>query len=138
MVVEEEVGFEPRTCEIPQRMSLSQSYCFFFLLLLLLWKCKSASWKTNIMFYSLIWTFAFQERPHFSSRTTKNAGLLRNRPSMIGLQQDACPSRTVPIRRTTKADLIAIRSMSNNIYAQTTKVPNIHVSSLLYILGCMM
>ena len=57
---------------------------------------------------------------------------------MIGLLQDACPSGTVPIRRTTKADLIAIRSMSNNIYPQTTKVPNIHVSSLLYILGCMM
>ncbi|KAL0007354.1 hypothetical protein SO802_008856 [Lithocarpus litseifolius] len=67
-----------------------------------------------------------QERPHFSKRTTKNAGLSRNRPSMIGLQQDACPSGTVPIRRTTKADLIAIRSMSNNIYPQTTKVPNMH------------
>nr|XP_023912778.1 uncharacterized protein LOC112024373 [Quercus suber] len=67
-----------------------------------------------------------QERPHFSKRTTKNAGLSRNRPSMIGLLQDACPSGTVPIRRTTKADLIAIRSMSNSIYAQTTKVPNIH------------
>ena len=26
IVVEEEVGFEPRTCEIPQRMSLPQSY----------------------------------------------------------------------------------------------------------------
>ena len=48
MVVEEEVGFEPRTCEIPQRMSLPQSYH----LLLLLY--KSTSWKTNIMFYSLI------------------------------------------------------------------------------------
>ena len=45
---------------------------------------------------------------------------------------------TVPICRTTKADLIAIRSMSNNIYPQATKVPNIHVSSLLYILGCRM
>ncbi|XP_065637993.1 protein neprosin-like [Quercus suber] len=56
----------------------------------------------------------------------QNSGLLRNRPSMIGLQQDACPSGTVPIRRTTKSDLIAIRSMSNNIYPQTTKVPNIH------------
>ncbi|KAK4592411.1 hypothetical protein RGQ29_016807 [Quercus rubra] len=67
-----------------------------------------------------------QERPHFSKRTTKNAGLSRNRPSMIGLQQDACPSGTVPIRRTTKADLIAIRSMSNIIYPQTTKVPNTH------------
>ncbi|XP_050281536.1 uncharacterized protein LOC126722427 [Quercus robur] len=67
-----------------------------------------------------------QERPHFSKRTTKNAGLSQNRPLMIGLQQDACPSGTVPIRRTTKADLIAIRSMSNIIYPQTTKVPNTH------------
>ncbi|KAK4592414.1 hypothetical protein RGQ29_016810 [Quercus rubra] len=67
-----------------------------------------------------------QERPHFSKKTTKNARLSRNRSSMIGLQQDACPSGTVPIRRTTKADLIAIRSMSNNIYPQTTKVPNEH------------
>ncbi|KAM4082005.1 hypothetical protein ACJW30_11G136300 [Castanea mollissima] len=45
---------------------------------------------------------------------------------MIGLQQDACPLGTVPIRGTTKADLIALRSMSNNIYSQTTKVPNMH------------
>ena len=80
----------------------------------------------------------FQERPHFSKRTTKNAGLSQNRPLMIGLQQDACPSGTVPIRRTTKANLIAIRSMSNIIYPQTAKVPNTHVSSLLYILGCRM
>ena len=57
---------------------------------------------------------------------------------MIGLLKDDCPLGTVPIRRTTKEDLIAIRSMSNNIYPQSTEHPGVHVSSLLYILGCKM
>ena len=57
---------------------------------------------------------------------------------MLGLLEDACLSRTVPIHRTTKEALIAFRSMSNNIYSQTTAAPGIHVSSLLYILGCRM
>ncbi|XP_075645661.1 protein neprosin-like [Castanea sativa] len=57
---------------------------------------------------------------------------LINKPPVKSIQKIegrkiiACPSGTVPIRRTTKADLIAIRSMSNNIYSQTTKVPNMH------------
>ena len=77
-----------------------------------------------------------QKRPRFPLRTTKNVGLSLNKPSMFGLLEDACPSGTVPIRRTTKEDLIAIRSMSNNIYPQTAAAPGIHVSSLLFILGC--
>ena len=52
---------------------------------------------------------------------------------MIGLK-DPCPSRTVPIRRTTKEDLIAIRSLSNNIHPQSATNPGVYVSSLLYIL----
>ncbi|XP_065625332.1 protein neprosin [Quercus suber] len=60
-----------------------------------------------------------QKRPRFPLRTIK-------KPSMFGLLEDACPSGTVPIRRTTKEDLIAIRSMSNNIYPQTAAAPGIH------------
>ena len=49
--------------------------------------------------------------------------------------KDACPLGTVPVRRTTKEDLIAIRSMSNNIYPQTADSRGVYVSYLLYILG---
>ena len=52
---------------------------------------------------------------------------------MIGLK-DPCPSRTVPICRTTKEDLIAIRSLSNNIHPQSATNPGAYVSSLLYTL----
>jgi len=52
---------------------------------------------------------------------------------MIGLGKDACPLRAIPIRRTTKGDLITIRSLSNNIHPQTTASPGVQVSSLLYI-----
>ena len=52
--------------------------------------------------------------------------------------KDACLSGTVPIHRTTKEDLIAIRSMSNNMYPQTIASRGVSVSYLLYILGCMM
>ena len=48
---------------------------------------------------------------------------------MIGVLKDACPSRTVPICKTTKEDLIPIRSMSNNIYPQSAAAPGFHVTS---------
>nr|POE68297.1 hypothetical protein CFP56_58847 [Quercus suber] len=47
---------------------------------------------------------------------------------MIGLLKDDCPSGTVPIRRTMKEDLIAIRSMSNNIYPQSAEHPGVHTA----------
>ena len=52
---------------------------------------------------------------------------------MIGLK-DPCPLGIVPIRRTTKEDLIAIRSLSNNIHSQSATNPGVYLSSLLYTL----
>ncbi|XP_023886586.1 protein neprosin isoform X1 [Quercus suber] len=69
-----------------------------------------------------------QKRPRFPLRRTKSVGLLQNMHSMIGLLKDDCPSGTVPIRRTMKEDLIAIRSMSNNIYPQSAEHPGVHTA----------
>ena len=74
-----------------------------------------------------------QRIPQFSLRTIKNISSSYARPSMIGLK-DPCPSGTIPIRRTTKEDLIAIRSLSNNIHPQSATNPGVYASSLLYIL----
>jgi hypothetical protein len=87
------------------------------------------------VFFFFFW-FEFlllQRIPQFSLRTTKNISSSNARPSMIGLK-DPCPSGTVPICRTTKEDLIAIRSLSNNIHPQSATNPGVYVSSLLYIL----
>ena len=90
------------------------------------------------MFFFFFFGFEFlllQRIPQFSLRTTKNISSSYARPSMIGLK-DPCPSGTVPIRRTTKENLITIRSLSNNIHPQSATNPDVHVSSLLYILEC--
>ncbi|KAK4592412.1 hypothetical protein RGQ29_016808 [Quercus rubra] len=71
-----------------------------------------------------------QERPCFALRRTKNAGPSQNKHSLIGLMKDACPSGTVPVRRTTKEDLIAIRSMSNNIYPQTAASRGVYAAMI--------
>ena len=55
---------------------------------------------------------------------------------MIGLAKGACPSGTVPIRRTTKGDLLASKLLLNNIHPQATSSFTVsHVSSPLFIFG---
>ncbi len=85
------------------------------------------------MFFFLFEFLLLHRIPPFSLRTTKNISSSYARPSMISLK-DPCPSGTVPIRRTTKEELIAIRSLSNNIHPQSATNPGVYVSSLLYIL----
>lgn len=64
--------------------------------------------------------------------------LLSSTPPVIGLEDiDACPLGTVPIRRATKEDLIAAKSLSTNFHTQSATTPGTDVSFSLYhfILG---
>ena len=84
--------------------------------------------------YFIIIILFLQRNPSFLRGQTKNGDLSQTRSSMIGLPRGACPLGTVPIRRTTKEDLIAIRSLSDNIHPQSATNPGVYVSFLSYIL----
>ncbi|KAL4600311.1 hypothetical protein ACB092_11G189700 [Castanea dentata] len=72
-----------------------------------------------------------QRIPNFLREKPKSGDLSKARPSMIGLAKGACPSRTVPIRRTTKEDLLASKLLLNNIHPQATSSFNGSYSAFL-------
>ena len=76
-----------------------------------------------------------QKIPSFLQEKTKNEDLSQDRLSMIGLAKGACPLGTVPIRRTTKEDLIASKILLNNMHSQAAPTPNAYVSSPIFIFG---
>ena len=51
--------------------------------------------------------------------------------SIFGLEKDECPRGTVPIRRTTKDNLIQNKLLSNN-HILVQDLPGVHVSFFLY------
>ncbi|KAL0007402.1 hypothetical protein SO802_008904, partial [Lithocarpus litseifolius] len=65
-----------------------------------------------------------QKIPSFLQEKTKNEDLSQDRLSMIGLAKGACPLGTVPIRRTTKEELIASKLLLNNMHPQAAPSPN--------------
>nr|XP_023876804.1 uncharacterized protein LOC111989255 [Quercus suber] len=72
-----------------------------------------------------------QRIPNFLREKPKTGDLSKARPSMIGLAKGACPSGTVPIRRTTKEDLLASKLLLNNIHPQATSSFNGSYSAFL-------
>ena len=91
----------------------------------------------KIICYFICLKFLFPQRiPNFLREKPKTRDLSKARPSMIGLAKGACPSGTVPIRRTTKEDLLASKLLLNNIHPQATSSFNgSYVSSPLFIFG---
>ncbi|XP_065624643.1 protein neprosin [Quercus suber] len=74
---------------------------------------------------------SIQRIPNFLREKPKTGDLSKARPSMIGLAKGACPSGTVPIRRTTKEDLLASKLLLNNIHPQATSSFNGSYSAFL-------
>ncbi|XP_061338521.1 protein neprosin-like [Gastrolobium bilobum] len=72
-----------------------------------------------------------QLKPSFRDTTTKvNSHNLSTRPTKIGLEKNMCPRGTVPIRRTTKEDLIRAKSLSNINGILTKDLPGRHFAEM--------
>lgn len=77
--------------------------------------------------------FYLQLKPSFEDTTTKvNVHDRSTRLSNIGIDKDFCPGGTVPIRRTTKEDLIRSKWLSNFTGVLTQDFPGQHVSFFFY------
>ncbi|KAK7253122.1 hypothetical protein RIF29_37565 [Crotalaria pallida] len=71
-----------------------------------------------------------QLRPSFEPATTLNEDQRSARLSSIGIEDDLCPTRTVPVRRTTKEDLIRVKYLSNNNGILTKDAPGSHFAAV--------
>ncbi|KAJ7979080.1 Protein of Unknown Function (DUF239) [Quillaja saponaria] len=66
---------------------------------------------------------SIQRKPSFEQRKSRRTGAYAPK---IGLEKDLCPLNTVPIRRTTKQDLIRAKALSNSVRPNTQTSPGSH------------
>ncbi|XP_020206465.1 uncharacterized protein LOC109791566 [Cajanus cajan] len=76
--------------------------------------------------HPLLKNHKLQRKPNFGKTSVKTSPAR----SIFGLDKDKCPLGTVPIRRTTKDDLIREKSLLNDHMIMTQKAPGIHVAEV--------
>ncbi|KAK2376923.1 hypothetical protein QL285_077665 [Trifolium repens] len=65
--------------------------------------------------HPLLKNHKLQKKPSFQNRIGKTSVKKSSTKAIFGLEKDQCPTGTVPIRRTTKDDLIQGKSYFNNV-----------------------
>ncbi|KAK7405487.1 hypothetical protein VNO78_06830 [Psophocarpus tetragonolobus] len=81
--------------------------------------------------HPLLKNHKLQRKPSFQKSNEKAS--LKNSPDgiLLGLEKDECPEGTVPIRRTTKDDLIRTKSLNHSMLVESLmqSVPGLHIDN---------
>ncbi|RDY08744.1 hypothetical protein CR513_06999, partial [Mucuna pruriens] len=82
--------------------------------------------------HPLLKNHKLQRKPTFQNKgaTTDKEHVLPIRTVEFELEKDSCPIGSIPIRRTTRDDLIRMKSSSNETYLLTQEVPDSHFAVL--------
>nr|XP_027187910.1 uncharacterized protein LOC113785505 [Cicer arietinum] len=78
--------------------------------------------------HPLLINHKLQRKPNFQNEIQNDSVMISSTNATFGLAKDQCPIETVPIKRTTKEDLIRGKSFFNNLIFDGN--PNNHVASI--------
>nr|XP_007141956.1 hypothetical protein PHAVU_008G240200g [Phaseolus vulgaris]ESW13950.1 hypothetical protein PHAVU_008G240200g [Phaseolus vulgaris] len=90
-------------------------------------------YKQSAFDHPLLKNHKLQRKPSFQNSFEKASVMNSSTKSIFGLEKDECPRGTVPIRRTTKNNLIQSKLLSNN-HILLQDLPGVHRAEV-YLVG---